>query len=172
MTLVHRPEYLQLPYWSRVLYYAPLAMCGFITLICLALLCVAGFVADRGQAAALAVVGGLGIAVSVALGIAAFKLQRGELRYHVYNLPYPAEHAYQRVRAMMSVAQWQVMLEEKDRRLDAETADFLLEHAELVSVRFLRREVWIASICDPRVGFSLAGKRRCAHHREKIRQML
>jgi hypothetical protein len=30
----------------------------------------------------------------------------------------------------------------------------------------------IASICDPSIGFSLAGRRHCADHREFLRQVV
>jgi hypothetical protein len=55
-------------------------------------------------------------------------------------------------------------------RLDAETSVSLLDAGERIAVRFRGSDVLVASICDPRVGFSLVGRRHCAEHRELVRQ--
>jgi hypothetical protein len=39
-----------------------------------------------------------------------------------------------------------------------------------VVVLFRERQVLIACICDPGVGFSLVGRRRCQHNRELVKR--
>ena len=46
-----------------------------------------------------------------------------------------------------------------------------LKAAAIGAVVLLReRQVLIACICDPGVGFSLVGRRRCQHNRELVRR--
>ena len=46
----------------------------------------------------------------------------------------------------------------------------MLQLGERVVVVLRGRQVLIASICDPDVGFSLVGRRRCQHHRELVKR--
>jgi hypothetical protein len=45
----------------------------------------------------------------------------------------------------------------------------LLTEGEIVAVKFRQSDVLVASICDPGVGFSLVGRRRCLQNREAVR---
>jgi hypothetical protein len=45
----------------------------------------------------------------------------------------------------------------------------MLQEGERVAVQFRDQQVLIACICDPGVGFSLVGRRRCQHNREQVR---
>jgi hypothetical protein len=47
-----------------------------------------------------------------------------------------------------------------------------LASCERVAAQFRGTEVLIASICDPSIGFSLAGRRHCVDHREFVRQVV
>ena len=58
------------------------------------------------------------------------------------------------------------------RTLLAQTSGALLDVGERVAVRFRDSDVLVASICDPSIGFSLAGRRHCADHREYVRQVV
>jgi hypothetical protein len=169
---MNRPERLTLHGLSWLRYYAPLGLCGFIAGICVALLGAAWFINDLGQAVGISVAGGFGLLMSSALGFTVLVLQRKELNFYTYESAVPAEQAYGRVRGMMSAELWRVVLEEPGCRLEAETAGSLLEQGELVSVRFAGYTVLVASICDPRVGFSLAGMRRCKRHRHAVHHAL
>jgi hypothetical protein len=53
--------------------------------------------------------------------------------------------------------------------IDARVCDSLLSGGEWVAVRFRDRDVWIVSICDPRIGFSLVARTRCRHYTELIK---
>jgi hypothetical protein len=44
----------------------------------------------------------------------------------------------------------------------------LLKDGERVTVLFRGGTVLVASICDPRVGFSLSGRRHCLAHRALV----
>ncbi|HEY3731455.1 MAG TPA: hypothetical protein VGL28_09390 [Steroidobacteraceae bacterium] len=65
---------------------------------------------------------------------------------------------------------WLLSREEPGHRLDARTADTMVQRGELIVVLFRERQVLVACICDPDVGFSLVGRRRCQQHRELVRQ--
>jgi hypothetical protein len=56
--------------------------------------------------------------------------------------------------------------------IDAGVSDWLLSRGEWVAVCFRDRDVWIASICDPRIGFSLAARRPCRHYKGLIKAAL
>jgi hypothetical protein len=43
-----------------------------------------------------------------------------------------------------------------------------LNDGERVTVEFRDSDVLVVSICDPSVGFSLAGRRHCAEHRALV----
>jgi hypothetical protein len=54
---------------------------------------------------------------------------------------------------------WYVTAEEPGRRLQARTPGSVLSEGEIVAVQFRQRDVLVASICDPGVGFSLVMRR-------------
>ena len=47
--------------------------------------------------------------------------------------------------------------------------DLAVGEGEIVAVKFRQHDVLVASICDPGVGFSLVGRRRCTENRERVR---
>jgi hypothetical protein len=69
-------------------------------------------------------------------------------------------------------AGWRILVQDPPRRLDAQTLGAILNIGERVVVQFRDHDVLIASICDPSIGFSLAGRRHCAGHREFVRQVV
>jgi hypothetical protein len=70
----------------------------------------------------------------------------------------------------MLAAGWRIVREDPPQQIEAWTAGDMLELGERVVVLFREGSILIASICDPAIGFSLAGRRRCEEHRERIRQ--
>jgi hypothetical protein len=83
-----------------------------------------------------------------------------------------AEANYAAVRAAMQSAGWRIVREEPARRLEAQASVLLLDEGERITVQFRDGDVLIACICDPGVGFSLAGRRHCAAHRDHLRRAL
>jgi hypothetical protein len=69
-------------------------------------------------------------------------------------------------------AGWRIIDEAARGRLDARTEPSVMNEGERVAMRFRAREVLIAGICDPSVGFSLHGRRRCQQHRDLVRRVV
>jgi hypothetical protein len=103
------------------------------------------------------------------LGLAFFYSQRRELRYDRIVTSNDAGTNFRTVRAALMEVQWRVVSELPDRQIDAQTADTRFTVGERVQIRFAGSDVLVASICDPSVGFSLVGRRRCAEHRDLVR---
>jgi hypothetical protein len=76
------------------------------------------------------------------------------------------------LRAAADRAGWRILLQDPGDRFVAQTSDPLLGVGERVVVQFCGSDVLVASICDPSIGFSLAGRRHCAGHREFVRQVV
>jgi hypothetical protein len=74
------------------------------------------------------------------------------------------------VRAAAHGAGWRITRAEPALRLEARAVGRLLDVGECVAVGFHGREVRVASICDPSVGFSRAGRGRCEQHRDLVRR--
>ena len=113
--------------------------------------------------------GVFGFCLSGALGTFFWHVQRSELRYLRVCTSVSASINFNAVRAAAAAADWQIMAEHAPDRLQARTAGTLLTVGERVDVLCCGGDVLIACICDPSVGFSLAGRRRCARHRDHIR---
>jgi hypothetical protein len=111
-----------------------------------------------------------GLLMSGALGLGMLGMQLRELRYLSVATDFDPESNLELVACMAGELGWQVTHREPGQRLDARTVGSLLEQGELVVVQFRLRQVLIASICDPGIGFSLVGRRRCQHNRELVRQ--
>jgi hypothetical protein len=154
--------------WAR--YFAPVAFCIYLAAICLALIVTAAFLSNLREALAVSAAAGFGLLLSGALGMGVLGMQLHELRYLPVLTNFGAESNIELVRRVAHATGWQLMRELPGRRLEFRTADSMLQQGELVVVLFRERQVLIACICDPGVGFSLVGRRRCQHNRELIRQ--
>ena len=73
---------------------------------------------------------------------------------------------------MAAAAGWHVARVETDVVIELRIASSLLSLGELVVARFDGSTVLIAAISDPRVGYSMAGRRRCRAHVERLRVAL
>jgi hypothetical protein len=152
--------------WAR--YFAPVAICIYVAAICAALIVTSTFLSNRHEGVAISAAGVFGMLMSCALGAALLYMQLRELRYVAVHTHRDASTQYQRVLALARDQGWRVTGEHTGQRLEARTVGSVLDAGELVVVQFRPDEVLVASICDPSIGFSLVGQRRCQHHRELV----
>jgi len=167
-----KAERLQLQGLDRARYFMPTAICAYLFALCSVLVLTSAFLANSQNAVAVAAAGVFGLVLSGGLGWAFWRAQRRELQYTRMMTTADAAAGYAAVRTAMLAAGWRIVRDEPARRLDAQASGILLNEGERITVQFRNREVWVASICDPRVGFSLAGRRQCAEHRERVLRAL
>jgi hypothetical protein len=163
-----RPERLQLVGGDWARYFAPVAICLYVAAICVAMIVTAAFLSNRHEGLAISAAGLFGLVMSCALGAALLFTQLRELRFVSVHTHADAKSQFQRVRALAQDQGWRITGEQIGQRLEARTAGSVLDAGELVVVQFLPDEVRVASICDPSVGFSLVGQKRCRHNRELV----
>ena len=162
-------ERLQLSRADRVRYFAPVAFCGFIASICGALIVTSRFLAHLPDAVALTAAGGFGFALAAGLGAAFLWVQLRELRYLTVLTQSDADANFDLVARLTRNQGWHITCEQPGQLLTARTSDTVLHRGEIVTVKFRRHEVLVASICDPSVGYSLLGSRHCRQHRERVK---
>jgi len=157
---------------ERLRYFAPTAICAYLSLLCLALVATSPFLATMRDALALTAAGTFGLLLAGGLGLLFWRAQRGDLEYRVIATTRTGDENFARVRAAMAADGWTVRAAEPGVRIEATTRATPFAEGERVAVRFQGSEVLVASICDPGVGFSLIGRRRCEEHRERVRASL
>lgn len=162
-------ERLKLAGFERVKYFAPVAICGYLAALCVALIITSAFLENMRDAIAITAAGIFGLVVSGGLGAAMLRVQLRELRYVVVPTHADPEENFQAVGRLAETSGWHVTANEPGRCLEARTPGSVLSEGEIVAVRFRQRDVLVASICDPGVGFSLVGRRRCTQNRELVR---
>jgi hypothetical protein len=155
---------------ERMRYFAPTAICGYLAGLCAVLTVTSAFLHAMPDALAVTAAALFGLVMSGSLGLLFWQAQRRDLRFERLTTPTDASANFDAVRAAALAAGWRVLGEERGRRLEAQTADTRFATGERVSIRFRARDVLVASICDPAVGFSLVGRRRCSEHREFVRR--
>ena len=163
-----RHERLQLGRADSARYFAPVAFCGYIAAICIALIITSAFLPHLPNAAALAVVGALGFTLSAALGATFLHVQLRELRYWSVPTLCDSLSNFETVTRLARRLGWSITAEQPGRRLDARTSDAMFHQCEIVAVKFRDQEVLVASICAPDIGYSIVGRRRCQQHREQV----
>jgi hypothetical protein len=162
-------ERLQLAGFERVKYFAPVAICGYLSALCVALIITSAFLETMRDAIAITAAGIFGLLVSGGLGAAILCVQLRELRYVVVPTHADPEENFEAVGRLALTSGWHVTANEPGRCLEARTQGSVLTEGEIVAVRFRQHDVLVASICDPGVGFSLVGRRRCTENRERVR---
>jgi hypothetical protein len=162
-------ERLQLAGFERVKYFAPVAICGYLSALCVALIITSAFLEHMRDAIAITAAGIFGLLVSGGLGAAILRVQLRELRYIVVPTHADPEENFEAVGRLAQTSGWHVTANEPGRCLEARTQGTVLSEGEIVAVRFRQHDVLVASICDPGVGFSLVGRRRCTENRERVR---
>ena len=149
---------------DRVRYFAPIAFCGFLAALCLALIVTSAFLSTLHDAAAIAAAGLFGFLGCSALAATFLKVQLRNLRYLSVATRLTPLAGFEAVQRLARDSGWRLIESRPGDCLEARTSDSMLHHGEIVSVRFLPHAVLVASISDPSVGFSLAGQRRCARN--------
>jgi hypothetical protein len=152
--------------WAR--YFAPVAICVYIAAICAAMIVTSVFLPNRHEGLAISAAGLFGLGLSCAMGALLLYTQIRELRFIAVHTDSDGKMRYQRIVALAHDQGWRITDEQVGERLEARTTGSVLDAGELVVVQFRPDEVLVASICDPSVGFSLVGQRRCAHNRELV----
>jgi hypothetical protein len=155
---------------DRLRYFVPTAICLYLAALCAVLIVTSAFVVSRQNAVAITVAGLYGLLLSGGLGLIFWLAQRRDLRFLRIATSSDSESNFAAVRAAADRAGWRILVQDPGRRFVAQTPGPLLDVGERVVVHFCDGEVLVASICDPSIGFSLAGRRHCAGHREFVRQ--
>ena len=163
-------ERLHLAGFERMKYFAPVAICGYLAALCVALIITSAFLDNIRDALAITAAGVFGLLISGGLGAAILRVQLKELRYVVVPTHAGADENFAAVLCMAESSGWNVTVKVPGRCVEARTRGSILSEGEYVVVRFRQTDVLIACITDPSVGFSLVGRRRCVQHRERIRQ--
>jgi hypothetical protein len=169
-TVVARPERLKLVGLERAKYFAPVAICVYLAALCLALIITSAFVENMRDVLAITAAGIFGLMVSGALGAAILRVQLRELRYVAVATSSDPSADFEAVSRLAHSSGWHITSQIPGRCLEARTSGSILSEGEIVAVKFRPGEVLVASICDPGVGFSLVGSRRCTQNREAVRQ--
>ncbi len=165
-----RTERLRLTGVQRTKYFAPVALCIYLATLCAAICITAVFLNSPRQAAATLAAGLFGLLLSTALGAIVLFVQLNEMRYLTVTTQAGATTNFEAVQRLAQHLGWQITLAEVGSSLEAITPDWMSQQGEIVSVQLRQNQVLIASICNPNVGFSLTGRRRCQRNRELIRQ--
>jgi len=152
--------------WAR--YFAPVAFCVYLAAICIALIITAAFLHNLRETLAVSAAAAFGLLLSGALGAGVLGMQLHELRYLPIATSSDAGVNFERVLLLARELGWQLINDRPGQRLEFRTADSMLQEGERVAVQFRDRQVLVACICDPGVGFSLVGRRRCQHNRAQV----
>jgi len=161
-------EYMQLRGAERLRYFAPTMICAYVSTLCLGLLATAPFVASRADAVAVSAAGVFGLLLSGGLGLVFWRAQRHDLEYVRLTTAHAAAANAAAVHAAVHTAGWRILAEDPEQRIEIQTGDDAFSIGERLVVEFRGSDVLIAGICDPGVGFSLVGRRRCAEHRARL----
>jgi hypothetical protein len=163
---------LQLPPLERVIYFAPTLFVAYLAVLCTGFILTSMFLVRVHNPEAIAGAGIFGLLVTAGLGTLLLRAQLHDLRYTRIVTPADAQTNYAAVLQIVHDAGWIITRSESAQLIDARVSDSLLSRGEWVAVRFRDRDVWIASICDPRIGFSLVARKRCRHYKELIKAAL
>lgn len=168
--IAERPEHLKLGGLERAKYFAPVAICAYLAALCLALIITSAFLDNIRDAIAITAAGVFGLLTSGGLGAAILRTQLRELRYTVISTGADALANFEAVRRLAQSDGWHITAKEPGQYLEARTSGSVLSEGELIAVKFRQQDVLVACICDPSVGFSLVGRRRCIQYRDLVRQ--
>jgi hypothetical protein len=165
-------ERMELTGMDRLRYFVPTAICIYLAALCVVLIVTSAFIVSLPNAVAVTVAGSFGLLMSGGLGLIFWRAQRRDLQFLRITTSSDAQSNFEAVRSAVDRAGWRLLVQDPGRRLVAQTSGALLDVGERVAVQFRDDDVLVASICDPSIGFSLAGRRHCADHREFVRQVV
>jgi hypothetical protein len=163
------PGTLKLQGIDRAKYFAPVVFFGFLAALCLALITVSVFLVTLRDALAITAAGLFGLIATGGAGALILRLQLRWLRYTCIPISSDRATAFAAVRRLAADAGWTITRQALGG-LEARTPGTLFTEGERVSVEIHEHQVLVASICDPNIGFSLVGHRRCMDHCERVRQ--
>jgi hypothetical protein len=165
-------EHMKLTGVDRLRYFVPTAICIYLAALCAVLIVTSAFIVSLQNAVAVTVAGVFGLLLSGGLGLIFWRAQRRDLQFSLFATSTDAQTNFEAVRSAANRAGWRLLLQEPGSGLVAQTSGAILDVGERVAVQFRDSDVLVASICDPSIGFSLAGRRHCAEHREFVRQVV
>ena len=155
---------------ERARYFAPTAICCYLAALCGALIVTSLFLVSMQDPVTVTAAGLFGLLLSSGLGLVFWRAQRRDLRYLRVITSSDARSNFESVRSAALGAGWIISREHPGTQLDARAAGSSLHRGEQIAVRFVERDVFVASICDPHVGFSLTGRRHCKEHRDLVQR--
>jgi hypothetical protein len=161
-------ERIELPRLDRLIYFAPALFFAYLATLCTALILTSVFLVNVRNPEAIAGAGIFGLLVTAGLGAMLLRAQLNDLRYVRFTSQADAQTNYAAVLNSIRAAGWTITRNEPSQLIDARVSDSLLSRGEWVAVRFRGCDVWIASICDPRIGFSLVARKRCRYYKELL----
>lgn len=167
--IAQRPERLKLAGLERAKYFAPVALCGYLVVLCLGLIITSVFLENIEDAFAITAADVFGLLVCGALGMAILRRQLSELLYTVVPTKADPLTNFEAVGRLARSSGWHITAAVPGKCLKARTSGSILNEGEIVAVEFHQHDVLVASICDPGVGLSLIGRRRCNQNRELVR---
>ena len=152
-------ERLHLAGFERMKYFAPVAICGYLAALCLALIITSAFLDNIQDAIAITAAGVFGLLLS---GGSAARQFCGcscvNCATSWYRRAGRADENFAAVLRMAESSEWKVTVKVQRRCLEALTRwGSMLSEGEYVVVRFRQNDVLVACITDPSVGFSLVG---------------
>ena len=153
--------------WAQ--YFAPVALCLFLAVLCLALVATSLFLTHLRDALAITIAGLFGLLLTGGAAAVLLTLQRRWLRYLVVDIGDP-QAAFAAIEHLAAREHWRIAHAERGVSLRAHTAPRVFSEGEVVSVQLRPGRMWLASICDPQVGFSLVGHARCQAHMQQVLQ--
>jgi hypothetical protein len=162
-------ERLKLTGIDGLMYFMPALFFAYLAMLCAALILTSLFLVKVHNPEAIAGAGIFGLFVTAGLGALLLKAQLNDLRYVRLTTRADAQTNYGVVLDRIRNAGWAITRDEPGQLIEARVSDSLLSRGEWVAVRFSGHEVLTASICDPRIGFSLVARRRCRHYKELVR---
>lgn len=160
---------LTLPRLDRVIYFAPALFFAYLAALCTVLILTSLFLVRIPNPEAIAGAGIFGLLVTAGLGALLLRAQWNDLRYTRFATQADAHANYATGLEIVHSAGWVISRSVVGELIDARVCDSLLSGGEWVAVRYRDRDVWIASIGDPRIGFSLVARKRCRHYKELIK---
>jgi len=157
---------------DRLRYFGPSLFVGYLTVLCAALTLISAAFTTLPDPAAIIATGIMGTALTGGLTLLVFKVQRRDLRYRTMTTRRNAEANYATVYATVTTAGWIIVRSHPGQSIEVEVSGTFLSRGEMISCVFQGQNVKLAAICDPQVGFSLAGRRRCREHLQRITEAL
>ena len=114
-------ERLHLAGFERMKYFAPVAICGYLAALCMALIITSAFLDSIRDAIAITAAGVFGLLVSGGLGAAILRVQLRELRYVIVPTHGSPDENFAAVLRMAESSEWNVTVKVPGRCFEART---------------------------------------------------